>query len=144
MAPINAHYWDLLRALAGGSDTPRARHAALSFAASVRAANRELLIAIDAQGTRPARIVTVTRLLEQHGVTVVCRRSPYRTTLRTYARPASAGRSAADWRSTVHRHSEGMGSASSTLARRVTAGGGVCLCLCGAWNVGVALGRLDR
>ena len=93
MAPIHAHSWDLLRALAGGSDTPRARHAALSFAASVRAANREPLIAIDSQGTRPALIVTVTRLLEQHGITVVCRRSPYRTTLRTYAQPAGTERS---------------------------------------------------
>lgn len=84
------HYQELLRGLNSGSHSIRAQRAVQAFVAHVRSSRQPLLVALDPPYYRPSDLKAVTRLLHEHGVTVVLRRSRSGLSMCTYARSVGA------------------------------------------------------
>lgn len=80
------HYQELLRGLNSGSYSFRAQRAVAAFVAHVRGSKQPLLVAVDPPYYRPPDLKAVTRLLHEHGVIVVLRRSRTGLAMCTYAR----------------------------------------------------------
>lgn len=88
MPVVDPQYQELLRGLNSGSHSYRAQRAVRAFVAHVRASKQPLLVAMDPPYYRPPDLKAVTRLVHEHGVHIVLRRSRAGLLMCTYARLA--------------------------------------------------------
>lgn len=89
MPAVNAEYLELLRGLNSGLNSSRAQRAVKAFVAHVRVSKQPVLVAVDPPFYQPPDLKAVTRLVHEHGVSVVIRRSRSGLTMCTYARLAN-------------------------------------------------------
>ena len=89
MPAHDPYYQELLRGLNSGSHSYRAQRAVEAFVAHVRASRHPLLVAMDPPDYRSPDLKAITRLVHEHGVRIILRRSRTGLMMCTYARLAS-------------------------------------------------------